>query len=117
MEGFVSICGFAGGLYMMNEPMTVMDPQYLDGTWFDTWRWPGLLLLLFVGLGPLSVVTATLMRLPIAGLGHLCVGAGLLAWILIQATWIVTAPPLQVTVVVFGFIILVLGILDARDRR
>ena len=116
LEGFISICGLAGGLYMMNKPMTVMDLQHLDGTWFHTWRWLGLLLFLFVGVGPLMVVIATLVRLPVAGLGHLCVGAGLVTWILVQAMWIVIAPPLQVTVALIGLTILFLGIRDKRDR-
>lgn len=70
----------------MNDPLSVMDLRYLDGTWFHTWRWPGLLLFLLVGVGPAFVIVATLMRFPLAVVAHACVCAGLLAWIPVQTS-------------------------------
>ena len=110
LEGFVSACGLAGGAYMASHPMTVMPIEYLRGTWFDTWRWPGLFLFFFVGVCPALVVIATLLRLRVAALGHLCVGVGLVAWILLEATWVVVSPGLQLAVGAIGTAILVLGV-------
>ena len=93
LEGLISVCGLAGGAYMASHPTTVMSVGYLEGTWFHTWRWPGLALLFFVGVCPAVVAAATLLRSPAAKLGHLCVGAGLVAWILVEAAWIVVSPP------------------------
>jgi hypothetical protein len=110
LEGFVSVCGLGGGLYMMSHPVTTMPLHYLQGTWFHTWRWPGLALFFFVGLCPALVVIATIQRRKVATLGHLCVGAGLAAWVLLEAMWIVVSPGLQIVFGSMGVFILVLGV-------
>ena len=109
LEIFISICGLGGGAYMATHPLTTMPLRYLEGTWFHTWRWPGVALFFFVGICPAVVAAATLRRMPVATLGHLCVGAGLVTWILLEAAWIVVSPPLQITVGLIG--------LAPADRR
>ena len=116
LEGFISVCGLAGGAYMASHPLTMMTIEYLQGTWFHTWRWPGLALVFFVGVCPALVVAATLLRLPVATVGHLCVGAGLVAWILLEAAWVVVSPGLQVAVGAIGILILVLAVREAAGR-
>src|ERR1035437_2445486 len=44
LESALSLCGLAGGLMLMTRPLTAMSLKYLNGTWFDTWRWPGVAL-------------------------------------------------------------------------
>jgi len=112
LEGFVSLCGLAGGIYMSTHPVTVMPVHYLQGTWFHTWRWPGLALLFFVGICPALVIVATIQRRPVAHVGHLCVGLGLVAWVALEAAWIVVSPGLQLTIGAIGVFILVLGVSD-----
>jgi hypothetical protein len=109
LEGFVSLCGLAGGVYLATLETTAMPLHYLDGTWFATWRWPGLALAFFVGVCPGLVALATLRRLGVARLGHLLVGVGLVAWILLEAAWVVLAPGLQIPFGLLGLAILVLG--------
>ena len=114
LEALISLSGLAGGAYMATHPLTTMPLRYLEGTWFHTWRWPGLALLFFVGVCPAAVVAATVKRLPVAKLGHLCVGVGLLAWILVEAAWVVVSAPLQIAVALIGLVILVLAIMELR---
>jgi hypothetical protein len=114
LEIFVSVCGIGGGVYMAAQPTTAMPLRYLEGTWFHTWRWPGLALVFFVGICPALAAVATLRRVGLARLGHLCVGAGLVAWIVLEAAWVVVSAPLQVVVGLIGVSILVLGLVNLR---
>ena len=109
-EGCMSLCGLAGGGYMATHDTTVMSMEYLRGTWFHTWRWPGVALFFFVGVCPALVAAATLKRLWVARIGHVCVGAGLVAWILLEAAWGVISPGLQIAVGAIGVVILLLGV-------
>ena len=117
LEGFISISGTAGGVYMASHAVTVMPTTYLQGTWFHTWLWPGVALFFFVGVCPALVVAATLLRLRVAGIGHLCLGVGLVAWILLEAGWVVVAPGLQISVGAMGVIVLGLGRKEFRWPR
>jgi hypothetical protein len=110
LESFISLCGLGGGIYLAIRPLTAMPLTYLGGTGFDTWRWPGLSLFFFVGVCPAMVVAATLRRMSVAKLGHLCVGIGLVAWIVLEAAWVVVSPPMQVAIGLIGVAILVLAV-------
>jgi hypothetical protein len=110
LESFISLCGLGGGIYLATRPLSAMPLTYLAGTGFDTWRWPGLALFLFVGVCPAMVVAATLRRMPVAKLGHVCVGIGLVAWILLEAAWVVVSPPMQVAIGLIGIAIFVLAV-------
>jgi hypothetical protein len=114
LEALVSVCALAGGAYMVTHASTVMSLDYLDGTWFHTWRWPGIALFFFIGVCPALVVVATLLRLRIAIIGHVSVGVGLVAWILLEAAWVVVSPGLQGTFGVIGLVIFVLGLREVR---
>lgn len=96
LELFVSLCGLGGGIYMATHPLTTMSLRYLQGTWFHTWRWPGLALIFFVGVCPALVVLAVLISRREATIGHFCVGIGLIAWVALEAGWIVVSPGLQI---------------------
>jgi hypothetical protein len=55
-----------------------------------------------------------LLRLRIAIIGHVSVGVGLVAWILLEAAWVVVSPGLQGTFGVIGLVIFVLGLREVR---
>jgi hypothetical protein len=112
LEVFVSLCGVGGGGYMATHPLTTMSLRYLDGTWFHTWRWPGLALIFFVGVCPALVIVATVQRRREAVLGHLCVGIGLVAWVALEAAWIVSSPGLQIAFGAIGSLIVALALMD-----
>jgi len=117
LETFVSLCGLGGGLFMSAHPLTAMSLQYLHGTWFQTWRWPGLALFFFVGVCPALVVLATVRKLRVSSIGHLCVGVGLISWVTLEAAWIVTSAGLQIAFGVLGGVIAYLGLMDLLESR
>jgi hypothetical protein len=117
LESCIAACGLAGGAWLVTHPVTALALHYLDGTWFTSWRWPGFALAFFVGICPLLAVAATLARRGIAVAGHLCVGVGLIAWIVLEAAWVVVSPGLQLAVGAFGVAILVLGVRERSARR
>jgi len=94
-----------------------MSLRYLQGTWFHTWRWPGIALFLLVGVCPALVVAATLRDLSVATIGHICVGVGLIAWILLEVAWVVVSPALQITMGAVGVVIAVLGVRELIGMR
>ncbi|HUZ20487.1 MAG TPA: hypothetical protein VMU75_07965 [Acidimicrobiales bacterium] len=113
LEGLMAACGLAGGAYLATHATSAMPMRYLEGTWFHTWRWPGIALFFFVGVCPALVALAAFLRLRVARAGHVCVGIGLLAWILLEAAWVVVSPALQIAVGAIGAAILVLGLREA----
>jgi hypothetical protein len=88
-----------------------MPLRYLDGTWFHTWRWPGVALILFIGVCPALVVVATLLRRREAVIGHFCVGIDLIAWVALEAGWIVVSLGLQIAFGAIGGLIVVLAVM------
>lgn len=116
LEGLVSISALGGGAYMTSHPLTAMPLKYLQGTWFDSWRWPGVALIFFVGVCPALTVTSVFLRHRFEMAGHFAVGVGLVAWILIEALWVVVSPDLQITIGTIGVMIIVLAISE-RHRR
>jgi hypothetical protein len=112
LEALIALGGLAGGAYLFTHPLTAMPLRYLDGTWFHTWRWPGFALFFFVGMCPAVVAAAALRRMPVARVGHVCVGVGLLAWILLELAWVVVAPTLQIVIGCTGIAILVLAVAE-----
>ncbi len=117
LESVVSVCGIGGGTYLASHPRSAMPLKYLEGTWFDSWRWPGVALFFFVGVCPILAVLATLQRRRVATTAHLLVGVGLVAWIVVEALWMVVSPPLQITFASIGVVIVVLGVAQARRTR
>ncbi len=108
-QAFLAACGLGGDLYLATNPLAAMPMHYLEGTWFHTWRWPGLALVFFVGVCPALAAGAALRRMPVALIGHFCVGIGLVPWIVLEATWVVVSPPLQIVMGLVGITIFALG--------
>jgi hypothetical protein len=73
-------------------------------------------LLVLVGLGAAVAGTAEAGRWPMAAWTHLAYGTGLVAWVLLEAFWMVVAVPLQVTVGLVGAVIAVRGVVQLRLR-
>ena len=117
LESLVSLCGLAGGAYMASHSLTMMPLRYLDGTWFHTWRWPGVALFVFVGVGPALAVVATVARHRFEMVGHFGVGVGLVAWIVLEAAWMVVSPVMQITFGVIGMAIIVLASSEHQRRK
>jgi len=104
-EIFMSISGIFGGVWMISHPTTMMPLDLLNRTPFGNWFWPGIALLVFVGVGPLLAQIAEWLRLPIAHPGHFIVGWGMVAWILLEMSWLFVFLPLQLPYLIIGIAI------------
>jgi hypothetical protein len=62
-------------------------------------------------------VLATVRKLRVSSIGHLCVGVGLISWVTLEAAWIVTSAGLQIAFGVLGGVIAYLGLMDLLESR
>lgn len=114
--GLVGVAGIYGGVVMVRHPQDAfgVTPALIAGTPFDSFTWPGVLLLVLVGVVPVLVALAMLAGVPgsvaLAGL----FGVGLMAWIGVQ--WALLSQRLWLQPVVFaaGVAIVVLAVLIRR---
>ena len=115
MELFVGIGGIFGGLEMIRHPLNPlgMKPELIAASPFDTYSWPGGLLLVLVGVTPcvlaVGVITRRRGALEPSGL----FGIGLMAWIGVQ--WALLTDRLWLQPLIFG-IGAVITLVAARGR-
>ena len=91
--------------------------DWLDGTPFDDYFIPGLILFTVLGLFPLAVAWALWRRHRWARGGSLLVGLALVVWILVEILMVgyQPEPPLQA---IYGFLgLLILGLAATRSVR
>jgi hypothetical protein len=121
---FVGLGGVFGGIQMLVDPYRPMGmtPHMISRTPFDTYAVPGVLLLVLLGLVPLALAVALLVRTPFAAEGAAAFGLGLLAWIVTQ--WALTDARLWLQPVLFtvGLAVVVVAVLlwrreDRTDLR
>jgi hypothetical protein len=118
MLAFVGLGGVFGGIQMLADPHQPMGmtPQMISRTPFDTFTVPGLLLLTLLGLTPLALALAVLIRTRSAPNYAAAFGLGLLAWIATQ--WALTGARLWLQPVLFtvGIAIVVTGVVLRRRQ-
>ena len=117
LEVCSAVAGAGGGVYLMARPGDAMPAEYLRGTWFTSWRWPGLALLLLVGAGAALAATAEARRWAAAPWVHVAFGAGLVAWIVLEAAWVVVSVPLQASFGLVGAVVAVRGAMSVVRQR
>ena len=118
LQLFVGIGGIFGGLEMIRDPLNPlgMTTELIAGSSFDTYTWPGILLLVLVGVTPCVLAVGLMARrrgaLEVSGL----FGVGLMAWIGVQ--WALLSDRLWLQPVIFGIgaAIAALAALAARRR-
>lgn len=102
LELFVGIGGIFGGLAMIRDPLNPigMTTDLISGSPFDTYIWPGVLLLVLAGVTPCALAVGLIARwrraFEISGL----FGIGLMAWIGVQ--WVLLEDRLWLQPVIFG---------------
>lgn len=106
LEILLGLCALGGALDLVTHPANALPARYLTGTGFGSWRLPGIALGLFVGGGPLLATWFQRRPGPWARRSALLVGGGLLAWLLVEALWVVWWPPLQLPLAALGLVIL-----------
>ena len=115
---FQGISGLFGGIALVIDPsgeLLQMPLSMLEGSPFDTFLIPGIILLTILGIFPMGVVYGLWVRLNWAWMGSLLVSAALIIWIGVEI-WMVgyhTEPPLQLIYGLLGLILLVLVLMPS----
>jgi len=112
---FQGLSGVVGGIALVMDPsgrVMQIPVRWLDGSPFDDYRIPGLILLLALGAFPLVVLYGVRGRFRWAWLASLLVGVGLIVWIGVQILIIGyhPRPPLQLIYGSLGVAIVVLAL-------
>jgi hypothetical protein len=118
LEAFVGVGGVYGGVEMLRHPLNAMGAttDLLDGSPFDTFTWPGVLLLTLLGVTPLVLALGLLLRVRGAVFLSAGFGLGLMAWICVQ--WALLEDHLWLQPLMFGFgaVIVALSTIMHRQR-
>lgn len=81
---FAAVGAWYGGIGLIADNSIGMLPEWLPGTPFDSWTWPGILLLLVVAAPMTVAAAAEATRLRWAYPASLLAGAALVGWIVTQ---------------------------------
>jgi hypothetical protein len=114
---FQGLSGVAGGIGLVGGGLQ-FPLSWLEGSPFDDYFIPGLILLVVLGIFPLIVFYGLWTRQYWGWLGALLVGLALIIWIVVEILIIgyQPQPPLQLIYGVLGVIIVVLGLLPGVRR-
>lgn len=108
---FVGLGGVFGGVEMLHRPLDAlgMTPELISGSPFDTFTWPGILLLVLLGLVPSVLAFGLIVRRTGALLFSGLFGVGLMAWIGVQWALLSDRPWLQPAMFIVGAVIAALA--------
>lgn len=115
---FQGISGLFGGFALVIDPtgeLLQMPLSMLEGSPFDNFMFPGIILLTILGIIPMVVFYGLWKRKNWAWMGALTVSVALIIWIGVEI-WMVgyhSEPPLQLVYGLLGVILLVLTLLPA----
>jgi len=116
LQIFVGLGGIFGGLEMIRHPRNAfgVTPELVAGSPFDTFTWPGILLLVLVGLTPCILAVGLIAGRP--GMLQLsgAFGVGLMAWIGVQWALLSDRLWLQPVMFVIGAVIAAMAVLELR---
>jgi len=87
LEALMGVGGVYGGVSLMRDTFG-LPSEWIDGTPFDTWFWPGVLLLLLVAIPGLVAATVEALGRRWIVPWSLAYGLGLVLWILVQITMV-----------------------------
>ncbi len=107
LEGVIAASAAAGAVYGLSGAPGVRR-SWLDGSPFDSYVIPSIVLLVVVGGSAATALTATLLRRRSAPTLAVTAGAILVAWIAVEMVWIPFSP-LQPACAVAGLAMIVLG--------
>lgn len=118
---FQGISGVAGGIALVLDPSgaSIQIPlDWLQGSPFDTYLIPGLILLIVLGIYPLVLFYALIRKQSWAWQGSVFLGIALIIWILIEILIIgyQPKPPLQLIYGIVGILILVFSLIPSVKR-
>src|SRR6056297_502984 len=119
---FQGLSGLFGGIALVIDPsgeLLQMPLSLLEGSPFDTFLIPGIILLTILGIFPMCVVYGLRVRLNWAWMGSLLVSAALIIWIGVEISMVGyhTEPPLQLIYGLLGLIMMVLIFLPSVRNK
>lgn len=111
---FQGVSGLFGGMALLLDPTGSslgLPLEWLEGTLFGSYRYPGLILLTVLGVFPSIVFFGLWKRKPWSWKGSLLVGIALVIWIGVEILLIGyhTEPPLQLIYGITGILITLLA--------
>jgi hypothetical protein len=120
--GFQGISGLFGGLALVIDPtgeLLRMPIAMLEGSPFDNFLIPGIILLTILGIFPMVVFYGLRKKLNWAWTGSLMVSAALIIWIGVEIRMIGyhPEPPLQLIYGLLGLILLTLTLLPSVRKQ
>jgi hypothetical protein len=113
---FQGLSGVVGGIALMVDPsgsLMQIRLKWLQGSPFDSYLIPGIILFFVLGMFPMSVASSLLVRRPWSRFAALLVGLALVGWIAVEILLIgyYPRPPLQLIYGILGVVIVVLSLL------
>jgi hypothetical protein len=106
-----------GGIGLVQDPVNNigMPVSLLDGTPFSDYLWPGVILLVVVGIFPLGVLYGVLRRRLWGWWLALAAGAGLIIWIIVEGILLGYLPGagigLQIAYALIGLFVVIAALL------
>jgi peptidoglycan/LPS O-acetylase OafA/YrhL len=115
LEVFLSVGALGGGVALMLGSRGEIIPlplSALEGSPFETYFAPGLILFCALGLGPLVAALLAWRQNPLAPMAALGVGAALLIWMAVEIAIVgySNSPPLQPFYLLLGVVITGVGL-------
>jgi uncharacterized BrkB/YihY/UPF0761 family membrane protein len=115
---FQGLSGIAGGFGLMLDPTGAsmnIPLRWLEGSLFQSYLIPGIVLFTVLGLFPLACFVGLLKRWRMAWLGALLIAVALIIWIFVEILVIgyQTQPPLQAIYGAVGVLLLLLVLLPS----
>ena len=115
LDVFLAIGALAGGAALILGPRGEVIPLHiadLEGSPFDTFLVPGIVLFAVLGIGPLVAAYLGWLRHPLAPVATVVVGAALLVWLAVEIAIVgyTNEPPLQPFYLLLGAVIVAVGL-------
>ncbi len=118
IEMVVAVNAIWAGITMLANPLTPLGvtPDLIAGSPFDTYTWPGVLLLVLNGLVPATLAILVIARIRGALLLSAAWGLGLMAWIVTQ--WLLLSDVLWLQYALFlaGGVVATCAVVAVRAR-
>jgi hypothetical protein len=120
IELFNGLSGLAGGIGLISDPSAAslgMDLAWLDGTPFNNFLIPGIILFVFNGMGNILAAVLSIRKQRYFAAVAVFFGAGMIIWIISQVSFIGYKSFLQPLYFSTGLIQAVLGIIILQQQK
>jgi hypothetical protein len=116
LELLVAAAALYGGIGLAAGNLIGMPDEWLVGTPFTSWLWPGVFLLLVVAVPMVAAAMLELRGSPRAAVVSVLAGAAQVAWIAVQLLVMQRYHVLQPVVSLAGLAVLLLALAAHRSR-